>query len=280
MRGGASSDGILLEHGPLERLELRPRLESEARRGRLARVAVRSQGVRLPAGPVERNHQLPAEALAVGVLERPARRAPTRPPHGGRARDRRRSAPRARRAAAPPAGRPRPPRTARHRTRRAECRARAPGLRAAAPLVGPDRRTLGPRSRSRSKRSRSSAPAATAEQVAGRLRAQRRVPVAERLAEAGDVDLESGACSLGRRLAPELVDQPRGRNDPVCVKQQQSEHRALLRWAEIEPSAVAPHLETPEDEEVELGGRSGARLDRAGHEPSLGRAWRFFGARS
>jgi len=117
--------------------------------------------------------------------------------------------------------------------------------------------------------------------VAGCLRPQRRIPVAERLADPCDVDLERGARRLGRRLAPELVDQPRRRDDAVRVEQQERKHRPLLGGAQLEPAAVAPDLERPEQQELERA-RSIPHLGapRGGHPSILRRAWGSFGSGS
>ena len=60
---------ILIEHRPLERLQVRPRLEPEAVHEVLARRAVRGERVGLPAGAVEREHHLGPERLVVRVLD-------------------------------------------------------------------------------------------------------------------------------------------------------------------------------------------------------------------
>ncbi len=47
----------------LERLQLRPRVQAELLAQKLAGLAVGGQGVALPAAPVEREHELPAQPL-------------------------------------------------------------------------------------------------------------------------------------------------------------------------------------------------------------------------
>jgi hypothetical protein len=63
-----SRSGIVPEDRPVDGLHVRPRLGSELLDEHAAGVRVRLEGIRLPAGPVEREDQLPAQSLAVGVL--------------------------------------------------------------------------------------------------------------------------------------------------------------------------------------------------------------------
>ena len=60
--------GVLAQDLALELLELRARLEAELLEERAAGVLVGGERVCLPAGAVEREHQLRAQALAVGLL--------------------------------------------------------------------------------------------------------------------------------------------------------------------------------------------------------------------
>ena len=118
-------DGVLREDLSLELLQGGARLDPElVERG--ARRAIRVERLGLPARAVQREHQLPAQALADADARRsasPTRRSSRR---GGRARDPPRSVPRSPPAASPPGDRSRRARTPR-RTRRAADRATAPG---------------------------------------------------------------------------------------------------------------------------------------------------------
>ena len=94
------------------------------------------------------------------------------------------------------------------------------------------------------------APCRNVEHVPRGARAERGAVLPERLAQAGDVHLQRGAGGLGRVVAPELVDQPLGRDDAVRLEQQQREHGALLARAEIQRDAVTVGLERPEQSEA------------------------------
>ena len=54
-------------------------------------------------------------------------------------------------------------------------------------------------------------------------------------------------------LAPELVEQPVGRDDPAGVEHEQAQERALLVAAERDRPAVALDLEGSEDAQVKHG---------------------------
>ena len=69
----------------------------------------------------------------------------------------------------------------------------------------------------------------------------------ERLAEAGDVDLQRRASGLGRSRVPKLVDQAVAGDNPVGLEQEEREQRTLLDAAEGELPAVVGDLERPED---------------------------------
>src|SRR5207302_401673 len=72
----------------------------------------------------------------------------------------------------------------------------------------------------------------------------------ERLPELRDVDLERLRGTRGRLLAPELVDEPLGRDDAVSVQQEEREERARLLRCEADGSAVDDRLERPEEPEL------------------------------
>ena len=122
--------GILVEHRPLERLQLLPGLDPEPVHERL-RARSGTPRARRPGGRSGRARASAGRGTARGTGAPPrARRAPARAPRASRARGRRRSAPRARRVAALRAGRPPRRRTARRRGRQARSHARARAPRA------------------------------------------------------------------------------------------------------------------------------------------------------
>ena len=85
-----------------------------------------------------------------------------------------------------------------------------------------------------------------AQDIARRLRRQRARPAValfEKPPKLGDVDLHA-VSGRGRRLvAPERVDEPVSRNDPVALEEQQREHAALLDPAERKHAIPRAHLE-------------------------------------
>ena len=72
----------------------------------------------------------------------------------------------------------------------------------------------------------------------------------EHLAQTGDVDLHRLRCGRGRRLLPELVDQPLGAQALVGVKDKQREQRPLLASAEGDRPVSVKDLECAKDAEV------------------------------
>ena len=67
------------------------------------------------------------------------------------------------------------------------------------------------------------------------------------LAKSRDVDAQRGRGVLGRVHAPELVDQPVGRNDLVRVEEKRSEQRTWPGPAQRNLAAFLPHLERSQD---------------------------------
>ena len=229
--------GILVEHRPLERLQLLPGLDAELVHERLARGAVRRERVGLAAGAIEREHLLGAEALAVRVLRHervelrhelrvlPEREVGIDPLFEC-----------AESLLFEPAGR-----------RRGERLAVEVGKR----RTTPERERLArPRLRSQpGELVEVRAPCGNVEHVPRGARAERGAVLPERLPQAGHVHLQRGARRLRRRIPPELVDQPLGRDDAVRVQQEQREHRPLLARPEVELDAVALGLERAEKSE-------------------------------
>ena len=96
---------------------------------------------------------------------------------------------------------------------------------------------------------------------------------AELLAQLGHVHLHGLRRLLRRRLAPELVDEPIGRDRLVRVEQQHGEKRALLPPTEGERPLTGDDLERPEEAEVESV-RPGSRPTLAGRSAPSGAAAR------
>ncbi len=86
------------------------------------------------------------------------------------------------------------------------------------------------------------------QQIPARLRLQA-VP-AEHLAELGDVDLERLSRRLGRLLVPEGLDQPLVRDHAVRVQGEHGEGGTLFGAAEVERAPVVEHFERAEDAEI------------------------------
>ena len=76
----------------------------------------------------------------------------------------------------------------------------------------------------------------------------------KRFAQSRDVDAQCGGGSLGRVLAPELVDQPVGGNDLVGMEEEQGEEGTWLGAAQGYLAAVVPRLERSQDPELHLTG--------------------------
>ena len=94
----------------------------------------------------------------------------------------------------------------------------------------------------------------------------------ELLAQPGDVDLERLAGGRGCTIPPESIDEGLARDDLVRVQEENGHERALSRPPELEGSAVARDLQRSED--AELHGPPRATLHRAKRlEKSAGAAF-------
>ena len=184
-----------------------------------------------------------AASPAAGARAR-APRAPRSPRRGGRARDRPGAGARARQGAAPPAGRSRSGRKARTRSPQAAGRARARAPRAARrppPRVRRPRAAAGPGRSKLSKRSRSRAPGLEPE--AGTPWAgSRRRPRPSSLRSCETYTWTALVGGRGRMLAPELVDDPRRRDD--LVRPARAARRAALAASRWPSGSSRPSFQT------------------------------------
>ena len=224
---------VVLQDGPLQLLQGRARLDAELVDERAASLPVGLQGLRLPAGPVQRRHEVAPQALPERMLRDQRLQLPDElavPAErevgvdaqlDGRQPDL--LEPRDRSAR----------RSARTRRRRAPARATGGARRAAARTPRPSGPGAGGSAASstrRSKRWRSSSPGWTTDHVARRPGPQH--VVRQRLAQARDVDSQRSGGPLGCVIAPQVVDQPVGGHDLVGVQQERREQRAWLVTAE------------------------------------------------
>ena len=218
-----------------------------------ARVLVGVQGLRLPARAIQRRHQLSPQTLAERVLGdeglelsdqlvvAPEREVGVDPQLDC-------CQPDLARAERSPPGR-----SSRRRSPRAPGLATATARRGAAAdasAARPRASKLLPSSTSRSNRWRSSASGLDPNDVAGR--SGRQHVLRQRLAKSRDVDPQCGGGALGRVLAPELVDQPVGRNDLVGVEEEEGEQGPRLAAAQRRGAAFVPQLERSQDPELHL----------------------------
>jgi hypothetical protein len=74
-------------------------------------------------------------------------------------------------------------------------------------------------------------------------------PLAELLAQARDVDLDALGRRARRPLRPQVIDQPRSRDDLVRMQQQDREQRALLSRPEVQRAPVLDHLQRAKEPE-------------------------------
>jgi hypothetical protein len=103
-------------------------------------------------------------------------------------------------------------------------------------------------------------------------------PTSQSLAKLRDVDLDDLRGRRRRTVAPELVDQAIGGDDLVAVKEQNGEHRALLRSAEGDLTSLRADLERPEDPKLHLSSASVTRADSRHNRPAdpLPPLWQCF----
>ena len=92
-------------------------------------------------------------------------------------------------------------------------------------------------------------------------------PTSQSLAKLRDVHLDDLRGGRRRTVAPELVDQAIGGDDLVAVKEQNGEHRALLRSAEGDLTSLRADLERPEDPKLHLRAASVNRADSGHNRP-------------
>jgi hypothetical protein len=81
------------------------------------------------------------------------------------------------------------------------------------------------------------------EAIAGRLREQDFV--SERLAEGGDGVLERAGRRCGRAFAPEIGDEPIGRDGFAGAQRERGEQRPLLAARQCNGALAVAHLERP-----------------------------------
>jgi hypothetical protein len=86
------------------------------------------------------------------------------------------------------------------------------------------------------------------QRVATALRDQ--AAVSDHPAQLRDVDVDAVQCAGRRRLAPQRVDQPVGRNGVTGVDEQDGQQRPLLASAERELAGPIAHLKRPEYTEL------------------------------
>ena len=217
--GGSIERRVLVEHGPLERPELGPRLDPEVLDRRLARRPVGGERVGLAAGPVEREHLLGPEPLAVRMV-------------GGERielRHERRVAPELEVGVDPLLERGEPELLEAQPRRDPERLTVELRERRAAPqrecLVEQGRPLTHVPRRARFVAQRGEAveverAVLDGEHITGRPRCQRGAARSECLPKTRDVHLERRPRRLGGRVAPQLVDQRLGRDDAVRVEEQ------------------------------------------------------------
>ena len=218
-----------------------------------AGVGVRLERLRLPARPVEGEHQLRPERSRNGSARTSSRSSPTSSAWRPAARS---ASIRASTASSRASSQPRygvAARTARPRGRRAaRPRQRSSADRSASAACSgrPSSSSLRPSSRRRSNRVRSSVLGGDRQEVPG-ARVDEHVVRLERLPQARDVLLERGRGIVGRIVPPQLLDQAVARDDRARLEQQQGEDASLLDAAQAKLPLALPDLERTEDAEVE-----------------------------
>ncbi len=88
--------------------------------------------------------------------------------------------------------------------------------------------------------------------VAGRERDEQLGARAERLAQARDARLERAGVRLRGLVRPQLLDQPARRDDLVRVEQEQREQAALPLPGHLQGAVSVQHLERPQNPELHL----------------------------
>ena len=247
------------ENLPLELLQRAAGLETELRDHRPPRVLIGRQRIGLPARAVEREHQLLAEAFAERILGDEALQLRD----GGRVTSERevgldpvldRAQPE---LLEPPdlalsevlvreLGQCRPPPQAERLTKEIVRPRRVALLQRAPPF---SRELLEPHE--------VEGRALERQAVAGRLRLEQVLLGPERLSERRDVVTDDLAGSRRRSLAPQVVDDPVGRDHLARVEQQKREERPMLRAAELNLPTFVDDLERSEHTKIHS-----ARFDR------------------
>ncbi len=83
-------------------------------------------------------------------------------------------------------------------------------------------------------------------------RARDQHPRRQHLPQLGDVDLDHLGRRVRRLLAPEVVDQPRGRHGPPGAEREHGEERPLLAASEGDGVAAVEDLEGPQGPDLHL----------------------------
>ena len=254
---GRVDDLVVREDRLLDPLQLGARLEPELADQHAAGVGVHIERLRLAARPVEREHQLDTETLAVGVLaHQPAQLADEL----GVAADREVGVDPRLYCLEPFLLEPRQRIAGKRLADKVGERLAPPELECGAQDT---RRLLGaafveepPAFRAEALEPREvELLRVDREHVSRRPRLEDLMRL-EQLPEPGNVLLERGRSVLGRMAAPELLDQPIARDDATGVEQEQGEQTPLLEPAQPNLSPALEHLERPEDREVKDGGQS------------------------
>ena len=245
-RPGASSDGSWARIAASSRRSSWPGSRPELLAEDTTTVLEDPQGVGLPAGAVQREHQQPAEPLAQRMGGDQLLELGDGAAGDDRAGARRRAAPRSRRGAARTTGRWPPRRSPRRRSRRAAS-PRHSASASASSVDGPVEVT---RRRGRPSRGDELLEAVHVDGVGRELE---RVPAAAHGDEVGRAQrpaqlrrqpLETVAHRGRRILAPQRVDQLLGGNHPTGVQRQHGEQGALLGPGDHDvPAVVVEHLE-------------------------------------
>ena len=236
----------------LHACERRSRLDAEIVRQPRPGLGVRVQRVGLPAGAIQRQHELLPEGLAVGLLEREGPQLHGQLPLEAECQLRVDAGPRARPVATARGAWPRCWRTTRRRTPRARGRAtrRAPLGGAGRPWQRRRRRALlRPSAARASKRNASSMlrfdPKAVARGVVGETRAF----IAEHGTQSGDVDVQPVPGDVRDLAGPELLDQSLCPDGLVSADQQAGEQAALAQRTEVTRQPILQYLELAQDPE-------------------------------